>query len=1484
MARKTRTSETLSQLECCLQPLNLESVPSEAWNLLRNAESTFSLDVQVNIDHVCLKDLSALSKVLQSSKSDAGSELWVWLSAPAGSGHRTGLSRVKALLVLLGQTCGNSSDLVTVSAGVYLELLSVEGADQQWSLLFQPAIFRVLLHALQVLRRKQLTGRKEKSVDEDVEMQVVPADDGEDDSELAGKVSIPEAVSLLQRLQEFLQHASLPADTMSRAVDELSGLMLKPVSDIVGRQAAAGISAIVSRAGGKDDVRKAAAMALRATMPALMMVQERGTPAPGGVPKPLLQARSNAIAFMIGLIQREPSLLDPQQFTAELDQEPDEEEPSETRKRRRVGEGEEEEKGNRRRKPRGCGTDDPIVAMLELVCVLTPDRSEWRGYAAEGIIAILSEACATERKVDMERGGTAVGVEAVPALPIDEKAGQDAECQGVLVPADGSVPETVPRGAPNAAERFLLFLERLLESERVACRVLATDIAVSALERSGQLARCNSEEARAILVQKMLVTLVRRCADAVASVRSRALGGVSSGLQYLGKSDNGTRLLRELVLERGHAQHINLAKIFRVAAIDEKPTVRRAALSFFDSMMPLLRSPLCLEGENLSNFFDTRLIANLSADESISVRKASVGSLALLLRTCPTPKVSSMWVDNVLPLILDVEASVGERALDELEVAVLNPLSELTETRKAADRADIIGGLPSVLDRLDSEAAEYLQRGLRCLAKRNEGKLPPRFVKSVICTVKQCMTPLPISEWPLAIWLMLEEIVTIDCTGVKFDLILDAWILFSSPAEINISEDGVQESKPGLGGLHCSSSHQEMIGARVLRVLESMIPDAPHERLPQLMSSLSAALSSLTAPTTMICAMMCVIQRMEEAWKAKKTFTSKAAAQTAWKNSFLKSIQATLAEYVRPDSVKQVVDSRCLSACLFSLGELAIIDSSLVSDGIVMQVQTIATNTAYRNGERIETDSVTRGHAFSTLGKFCLKKDVLAKKSMELLVLHLAGNESFVVRNNVLIVLGDLCIHYTSLVDRFVPYMTDLLRDPNELLRKQAAMILASLLSEDFIKFRGSILLRFLTVLSDTSDSVRNFVECVFVRILHQRNQSMFSHNFLDVICALNGWAALPSFQGIVGNEEFSLQKSPARRALIYRFMLANMTNDQKFNVCAQIVTTLLAQFVDAEEKIPLPSSLGEPAGQVLSDGLSLLCCKEMRICFTTQKANQEEPEADAAPTDKAGAEAARGVLSSILKRIMCENIVPVLVQLKNRMESRRSPFLGQLRHCLREILRDFKDDLKLVLAGDPQLATEIAFELQEQPTSQPEGIAKAVSTTPCHGQGAAGACRRVSLGSMMKMPLCDMTPIADAPKSVDPASPRSIPQPRRSAASPLIVSVDRAKATDEKQKSLFSAEKMVASPCSAKRSVDSTTRGPVPRGASPEPAKKQRRTSPPGSPRHVPSLPVITGRSAKANANKADDATQQRTRSRKPAPATSTRKELVTGSTPRSS
>mmetsp|Transcript_72508 Transcript_72508/g.143768 ORF Transcript_72508/g.143768 Transcript_72508/m.143768 type:complete len:1574 (+) Transcript_72508:42-4763(+) len=1423
----------LAQLRNVCKGLGLEKVLATSWNGLREAASAFTLDLSIDIEHISVQKLEALTRSLElASTPEFGTELWEWLAKPV-EGSQECVPRVRALLVILGQVCGTSNELIGAAGAAYFALLMADGADQQWSVLFQPGILRQILRAFRCLRRGDLKPKKERRdnerVDDGTADSIMEEGSGEGDKgkeeDVAGGMHAKEALELLRKLSVFFLQRGMGSSVEAGAlvVEELAVLMVRPSEENVARHAASALSALVAHAGSPDDVRRVAATSIRATMPAVLMTQERLNAFQGAIPKPLQQARIVTLSFWCSLFRNNPELLIAQEHqatpTAEEVQEEEGGNVPKKRGRRKGqekksseddqnasdaddGEGEEPsdekldmeaeaeagdktcsdaDKKVRRRRPRGTGMDDPILASLELLCMLTPDRSEWRSYAADSVMTLLSHAADVERQLEMiECVNTAArrrasvktkdptwnremelndGDEAPQPLALPICEGTDALAEGALVAPLDSEPRIVPE-TPSSSERFIAFLERILESERTSSRVLATELAVTSLERSGQLARRGAEDARVELVRKLLMALLSRCADGVPTVRSRALCGVSSALQNLARPGTFSQLLGKITLQCAHPQYLNLPGMFRAAAADEKPTVRRASLTLFDAVVPLLCDPMGLSDEQVALFFDGKVLASLSADESIMVRKAAISSLALLLRTCPFAKtVCQLWVQNVLPLVLDVETSVVERALDELEATVLNPIAESTTCMRAKNEVAL---LPAVLQQLDSEATEYLQRGLKLLAVRNEGKLPRKFVGALFQWVQECMRPLPLQAWPLAVWSMLEEVTSIDKAGgalAHFDLILDAWRLFSSPVpvegkRIRIKQGGLgglEESGYTGGGQAASGPSEGLLGTKILRVLDNLVLAVPEDQMEDLMGSLCAALASFAAPTCMIRALMCTIERIEDAWKARKVYAQRAQERAAWRSSFLKSIQGMLTEYVTANTGAEAAASitpRRLCGALFTLGELAMMDISVISQGVITQVQTIATNTIWRNGERVETDARARGHAFAALGKFCLRKDVLAKKSVELLVLHLNPGESLVVRNNVLVVLGDICSKYTSLVDRFVPHMTDLFRDPGDLLRKQAAMIMASLLSEDFIKFRGLIMLRFIYLLGDPSDAVCNFVECLFARILHSRNATMFSQNFLDVICALNAWHGLANFQGAHGNEDFSLLGSSSRRAKIYRFMLTLMSNDQKFNVCAQIVTTLLAAFVDAEEKIDLPITTDEPAGQALSDGLALLCCKEMRICFTTQKAGQDEDGEADGTGDKASAEAARGVLSSILKRNMCENIVPVLIQLKNLMEERHSPFLRQLRHCLREILRDFKDDLKTMLAGDAQLANEIAFDLQNPDGMDPQCDANSVtkeSTEKLPLTNFGGASRRVSLASMMKTPgKNNCAPLAD--------------------------------------------------------------------------------------------------------------------------------------------
>jgi len=160
---------------------------------------------------------------------------------------------------------------------------------------------------------------------------------------------------------------------------------------------------------------------------------------------------------------------------------------------------------------------------------------------------------------------------------------------------------------------------------------------------------------------------------------------------------------------------------------------------------------------------------------------------------------------------------------------------------------------------------------------------------------------------------------------------------------------------------------------------------------------------------------------------------------------------------------------------MFTLGEMALSCGRVVSQSAATVVQAFI-------APQLATGSVTsdippplRAHALIALGKMCLQEETLAKKCIPMFAKELENCTAPAVRNNILVVLSDLCVRYTSLVDRYVPLLAGCVSDENEVVRKHALTLLTKLLSEDYIKWKGLLLFRFLAALVDSSSSVQAF-------------------------------------------------------------------------------------------------------------------------------------------------------------------------------------------------------------------------------------------------------------------------------------------------------------------------------------------------------------------------------------------------------------------------
>ena len=325
---------------------------------------------------------------------------------------------------------------------------------------------------------------------------------------------------------------------------------------------------------------------------------------------------------------------------------------------------------------------------------------------------------------------------------------------------------------------------------------------------------------------------------------------------------------------------------------------------------------------------------------------------------------------------------------------------------------------------------------------------------------------------------------------------------------------------------------------------------------------------------------------------------------------------------------------------------------------------------------------------------------------------------SAVLRNNLLIILTDLCVRHTALVDPHMSKLALCLRDDNPLVRQHALTLITNLLSQDYVKWRGTLFFRYLVALVDDTPSLREQARQALFRVLLPKSnfQVCYTH-FVEAVFVLNevahahsGYSAQSSCPA-VERARFSLagDANTAKRRTIYRLMLVHCSDEQRFQITARLCEDVLGGVADGT--LPLAACEG-----LLADALHVLASKEIKLSavqrYTRALAGEELPDDDealAGGKDAAVKAAAKGkLLSHVVKRNVMQNVVPTMAALKHELERAKSPLLGELMRSLAVILRDYRAEIGDMLASNRQLAAELEFDLRAMEAQEQEAVAEA--------------------------------------------------------------------------------------------------------------------------------------------------------------------------------
>ncbi|KAM6190963.1 condensin-2 complex subunit D3 [Sarcoramphus papa] len=915
----------------------------------------------------------------------------------------------------------------------------------------------------------------------------------------------------------------------------------------------------------------------------------------------------------------------------------------------------------------------PVLrVLLQHICTKVPDKADYRTYAAQALVNLLNK------------------------LPCIEFAD------------------------------FIAWLYKYSRNTKIAYRVFALDVALALLDvPERNLDSSLSLDHQKFLKHKFLVQVMvfGRCSDKAPVVRSKALSSFAHCLEMKAaaaldsiqdllqsSSDHtvleaNTNTASSIVTAEGiesfsytvsnHAlktlptfRTIELTDssdtavldgkevmaMLRLRAGDEKTNVRKSALQVF--MNILKHKVIPCTAEDLSTLQDR------CRDPAVSVRKQALQSITdLLVSQHNNVLVQKAWLNGVVPVVMDTESSVQEKALDCLDQLLLQHIKYYNKFRSEDGKQALAWDLLTLLTSESQELNRYLNKAFHMWSRQN--KFTSTFINNVMSHVE--------TEHAVPAWMLLAKVAG-SSPKLDYSKIIESWDNVSR--QQNMSTDTT-------GHILCVIGH-----------VAKHIPKSTCERL---IDNIKCWLRDSQCPLEVISPAVETLQKLCHAYadvpeEAQELLNQVCGVLVSTCESYISNI------VLKKDGAEQLQED-LLVRHLFILGEAAQLCPAKVEKRIFLLIQSILAASVNEDqlssspdGEEIPASQplsqfrgsamppVVRAHAFITLGKLCLQHEDLAKKCIAALARELEVTHDVAVRNNVVIVMCDLCIRYTSMVDRYVPNISLCLKDPNPFIRKQTLILLTNLLQEEFVKWKDCLFFRFVSVLVDPNPDIARFGEFCLVHLLLKRNPVMFSQHFIECIFHFNSYEKHEKYnrfpQSVRAKNLFSLKgkDNKEKRMRIYKFLLDHFTDEQRFSITTKISHSILACFVDKVLPLDLEAS------ELLSDTFAVLSCKEIKLSTMRSKPDEDiQPDEDEMAMANAVMQAAqKKLISQVQKKNFIENIIPIITSLKSLMEQKRIPALRDLMNYLREMMQDYRNEIKDFFAVDKQLAAELEYDMKK--------------------------------------------------------------------------------------------------------------------------------------------------------------------------------------------
>ena len=582
----------------------------------------------------------------------------------------------------------------------------------------------------------------------------------------------------------------------------------------------------------------------------------------------------------------------------------------------------------------------------------------------------------------------------------------------------------------------------------------------------------------------------------------------------------------------------------RVRCRDERGHVRKPAILLLQSLLlatatttatTMVPTPPSKHNEKALGLLDEKdamILEVATSDALVTVRKAALVAIGDLVAAAPTDAtVVDLWIRSCLPLIRDVENSVQETVIDQVDELVLKKVASCCLRKRGDDDGDNPPSLPTPPTSCHNQLLPVfaaLSRsgaaGKTCLARachqlKKKGRLLGKKIALGLETV-------------LA-WMMMDrDSGDGDRGGADEVEIAGAWMLYSeiaaqAPTAPNWEFLQRQWNNTSNGATRVIINNNT---ADLLRVISMAAGTFPPDRAQSLCDQVFQGLESMDLSPAVAAAHISALAQLSS--------TTTTVGLASWAGPLLATCETCLSSAIetlrhrnRTINVEDNgnVNEDCIrraSSALFIVGEVALLRVVTPSSRVVTLVQALTSSTLASSSSDITTSfsscttntasngcgsvpihipHAVQALAWISLSKLCLINESLAKKCVPLFVQELHSPRSnAVVRNNIMIGLADLVINYTALVDAHIPRLASCLSDSNELVRNQALALLANLLQKDYVKWRGPLFLRIVLALVDPSPRVAAMAEYLLSDALESKLPNLAYNHFVEALFALN--------------------------------------------------------------------------------------------------------------------------------------------------------------------------------------------------------------------------------------------------------------------------------------------------------------------------------------------------------------------------------------------